>query len=172
MTPEIAVLKLYFETVYCAITTQKNSARFEYTDAQYSHTYTSSCCCLMHHDQCVVHFSSSSDDIEQILSTMLLSLIVLVRLIGLIKMTMVRKNTARCQQHAHVCVQRPSKAILQHSQICVSWHLWISCFFMLFISILPNSCSGAQIHIFNMDNTLTLSRMNFLDLTLEYHAFS
>ena len=50
--------------------------------------------------------------------------------------------TARCQQHARACMQRQSKAIHQHSQICLQWHHWIV-FLMLFISIAPHFCSGA-----------------------------
>ena len=59
-------------------------------------------------------------------------------------------------------MQRESKAILQHSQICVSWQLWIV-FSTLFISILPNSCIGACINTYLrycMDNTLTLFFLN------------
>ena len=44
--------------------------------------------------------------------------------------------------HAHTCMQRQSRVIHRHSQICVPWHLRVI-FFTLCISTSPNFCSGA-----------------------------
>ena len=54
-------------------------------------------------------------------------------------------NTQTFCFHGKVLItrmQRQSKAIHQHSQICLLWHLWIV-FFILSITSSPNLCSGA-----------------------------
>ena len=57
------------------------------------------------------------------------------------------KITARCQQHTHVLMQKRSIATHQKLLVYSPWHLRFV-FFMLFISIVPNSCSGLYEYIY------------------------